>query len=242
MQRTRRELLRSFSLFGGAVLVSRGLAACGLAREEGESLGASEDDLVTCARPVISANHGHAVAVPPSDIQAGVTRTYSIQGQSGHDHTITVTAAHFAELANGRTITVVSTNDFGHTHAVTVSCSVVARDAGADGDAAFDGDADAAASDAGGDGGSPDAASPGACVGGALATAISANHGHALTVPRADVLAGVAKTYAITGSSSHPHEVTLGANHFADLRRGIEIVVTSTSDFGHTHAVTVACA
>src|SRR4051812_9550123 len=37
--------------------------------------------------------------------------------------------------------------------------------------------------------------------------AISANHGHAITVSAADVAAGVAKTYDIQGTAAHSHSV-----------------------------------
>jgi len=41
------------------------------------------------------------------------------------------------------------------------------------------------------------------------ATAISANHMHALTIPAADVDSTVAKTYSIMGTATHDHTVTL---------------------------------
>ena len=70
----------------------------------------------------ISANHGHTLTVPSSDVVTGSARTYSIQGSSGHDHMVTLTANDFMSLQNNSSITVSSTNDDGHTHSVTVSC------------------------------------------------------------------------------------------------------------------------
>lgn len=69
---------------------------------------------------------------------------------------------------------------------------------------------------------------------------ISANHGHALVVPLADVMAGVEVTYDITGTADHAHMVTLGPDHFAMLEQGIQVTVAS-SVAGHNHQVTVAC-
>lgn len=70
----------------------------------------------------ISANHGHALVVSKADIAAGVEKTYSIQGTSLHEHSVTLTAAHFAMLTANTTIQVVSTPSV-HTHDVTVSCA-----------------------------------------------------------------------------------------------------------------------
>ena len=69
---------------------------------------------------------------------------------------------------------------------------------------------------------------------------ISANHGHSMTVSLADVEAGVEKTYAITGSSSHTHNVTISGAQMGQLMNGQTLNLTSTSS-GHTHTVTVQC-
>jgi hypothetical protein len=72
--------------------------------------------------------------------------------------------------------------------------------------------------------------------------AIGANHGHSIAVPPADIVAGVDKTYNIKGGSAHPHTVVVSAAMFTMLKAGMAIMVTSSSDAGHTHAVTVTCA
>jgi hypothetical protein len=79
----------------------------------------------TCAttNASISANHGHVAAVPAADVAAGVEKTYDIQGTSAHPHTIKVTAAMFAMLEAGQTVTVTSSNDAAHTHNVTITCA-----------------------------------------------------------------------------------------------------------------------
>lgn len=244
---TRRQLLQSLAIFGGAVVTSRGLVAClGEASEASDDegdVGASSDELVRCTPPVISANHGHSVVVPAADVTAAVTKTYSIQGSSGHDHTITITKAQFVQLAGGASITVRSTSGAGHTHDVKVTCtSSSSTDAGrpdgsatADSGASRDAHADAR-TDARAD------ASSSTCPNGASASTITANHGHTLKVSAADVASGSTKTYSIKGSSSHDHQVTISSAQFAELRSGSTISVTSTNVFGHTHTVDVLCA
>jgi hypothetical protein len=60
--------------------------------------------------------------VTAEDVEAGVEKTYNIQGDAGHDHTVTLTAEHFATLAAGETVTVTSSNEIAHTHDITVVC------------------------------------------------------------------------------------------------------------------------
>lgn len=71
---------------------------------------------------------------------------------------------------------------------------------------------------------------------------ISANHGHTLIVSKEDVSSGTEKTYAIQGSASHDHSVTITAANFTSLKNNNSVQVDSTSGDGHMHAVTVSCA
>ena len=71
---------------------------------------------------VIGTNHGHALVVSKEDIAAGVEKTYHIAGTSLHDHTVKLTAADFALLAQNTPITKES-SAAPHTHTVTVSCA-----------------------------------------------------------------------------------------------------------------------
>lgn len=80
------------------------------------------------------------------------------------------------------------------------------------------------------------------CLANGTNTAIGANHGHTLSVSKADVEAGVQKTYSIQGSSPHNHEVTLSASHFSSLKSNQQITVSSTSADAHSHSITVSCA
>ena len=74
---------------------------------------------------------------------------------------------------------------------------------------------------------------------GPIAT-ISANHGHAVTVPEADIRAGVQKQYSIQGTSAHRHFITVTATMFAMLREGTPVSVIS-GGVTHRHTVTIAC-
>ena len=85
------------------------------------------------------------------------------------------------------------------------------------------------------------------CSSGAKDTAISANHGHTLSIPAADVSAGQGGTYHIAGSAGHDHTVTLTADQMKSLAGGGSVTVTSSSPDpisvgDHHHDVTIGCA
>ncbi len=82
------------------------------------------------------------------------------------------------------------------------------------------------------------------CLQNGTVTAISANHGHSLTVSKEDVNAGVEKSYTLSqaNTDNHIHQVTISATQFSNLKSNNQITATSTSDTGHSHAVTVSCA
>lgn len=88
-------------------------------------------------------------------------------------------------------------------------------------------------------GGTPDA-SGGTCT--TPSAAIGSNHGHVMVVALADVTAGIAKDYDITGTAGHTHTVTVSASNMATLKTGGTVMVQSSSANAHTHAVTVMCA
>ncbi len=71
----------------------------------------------------IGSNHGHTITVSKEEVDAAVDKTYSIQGSSGHDHSLTITAADFNSLKGKTAISVTSTNGDDHTHTVSVSCA-----------------------------------------------------------------------------------------------------------------------
>jgi hypothetical protein len=70
----------------------------------------------------IGSNHGHSLTVSKEDVNAGAEKTYSIQGTSTHNHSVTLTSANFDSLKTNASISATSTND-GHSHSVTVSCA-----------------------------------------------------------------------------------------------------------------------
>lgn len=71
----------------------------------------------------ISANHGHSLTVSRQDVEAGVEKSYSIQGSATHGHSITLTASDFTSLQGNTSISKLSTAGDGHTHNVQVSCA-----------------------------------------------------------------------------------------------------------------------
>lgn len=82
------------------------------------------------------------------------------------------------------------------------------------------------------------------CLQNGTQSAISANHGHTLTVSKEDVSAAVEKSYTLSQASTdnHIHEITISPTQFNTLKANNSISVTSTNQAGHTHSVTVSCA
>lgn len=218
---TRKQFLRSLAGVGAGVIGASALAGCGNdigtsvdAGDQGLDQGPADDpgdtgpgdepiETLACTPATeISNNHGHAVTVPAADVIAGVQKQYSIQGTSTHRHFITVTAAMFAQLRTGTSVTVRS-GGVTHTHLVTISCVLA------------------------------EPCRPTATI--------SANHGHAVVVSEADVIAGVDKQYSIQGTSAHRHFITVTAAMFGKLRVGMPVEVLS-GGVTHRHTVTITCA
>ena len=112
---TRKQVLKA--LAGLAVL-----GACGPSQGNGDGDGDGESQN-RCGGSQISANHGHAVFLTSADLAGTQQATFSIQGTSSHDHTITLTAAELSTLAGGGSVQVSSSEDVGHFHEVSVSCT-----------------------------------------------------------------------------------------------------------------------
>jgi hypothetical protein len=76
------------------------------------------------------------------------------------------------------------------------------------------------------------------------ASAITANHGHTLTISAADVDSTVNKIYSIMGGATHDHSITLTPAQLQMIKVMNAVVVTSTlgGSPSHTHDVTVNCA
>ena len=81
---------------------------------------------------------------------------------------------------------------------------------------------------------------------GASGSDITANHGHSLTIPKADLDLTVNKTYSLSPSvEGHVHDVTFTPAQLALLKVGTSVTVTSTTTaasslYGgtHNHSVT----
>ncbi len=84
----------------------------------------------------------------------------------------------------------------------------------------------------------------GNCAANGSNSTISENTGHSLIVTKADIAAGVAKTYDIRGTdTSHTHSVTLTADDMLALQKNLQALETTTvgGTAPHTHQITVAC-
>lgn len=117
MNMTRKSFLRAAA--GGTVVLW--LQACG----GGGGYDDGDDKPQSCGASgaSISGNHGHVLTIPEADLSSLTDKTYSIQGSSGHDHTVTLTAAQLAMLKNGQTVSVESSTGSAHTHTVSANCS-----------------------------------------------------------------------------------------------------------------------
>lgn len=84
------------------------------------------------------------------------------------------------------------------------------------------------------------------CVENGTNTSVSTaqNHTHSLTVSKEDVSASTTKTYDLSQSVDHIHQVTLESGDFQALKNNPNQSITkvSTSNSGHSHNVTIACA
>jgi hypothetical protein len=82
-----------------------------------------KDCLTNGTTSSIGSNHGHSLTVSKEDVSAATEKSYSIQGSSGHNHNVTITAANFSDLINNQSIQVSSSSSSGHTHNVSVGCA-----------------------------------------------------------------------------------------------------------------------
>ncbi len=68
---------------------------------------------------------------------------------------------------------------------------------------------------------------------------ISMNHNHTLTVPLADITAGVDKTYSAKGTADHDHFIKVTAADFTALKAGT--VVKKKSCNADDHEIWLSC-
>lgn len=99
------------------------LVGCGGA----ESTCLTEGPIVEIPDNHLPAGGDHELIVTVEDIEAGVEKTYDIRGDNtGHTHTVTLTADDFADLQAGDPVFVTSSNNGSvgdsHTHEIEISC------------------------------------------------------------------------------------------------------------------------
>jgi hypothetical protein len=70
---------------------------------------------------------------------------------------------------------------------------------------------------------------------------VSANHGHALTIPEKDFKIGEQVTYSLHGTADHDHQVVITDSEFERLKRGETISMFTTGGDQHTHSLTIRC-
>ena len=119
MENGRREFVRLLVYFG----VGAAVAGCG--EDPAEGTGTPSCSTFGGKATSITANHGHVLAVPVAHF-AGGDHTYTIDGTSGHSHSITLTAAQLADIMAGSSVQVASTESavpVVHNHTVTVGCA-----------------------------------------------------------------------------------------------------------------------
>jgi hypothetical protein len=83
-------------------------------------------------------------------------------------------------------------------------------------------------------------APPGVCTTPVAAVATADGHSHTVTVPIADVNAGVEKTYTLS-DVGHTHMITITAAQFTMIKAMTPVTVTSTNSTTHNHMVMISC-
>ncbi len=66
---------------------------------------------------------------------------------------------------------------------------------------------------------------------------VSQNHGHVFTLSIADVDAATDRTYDLSGTSGHKHEVTITRASFLELQQAKVVRLASTAYGGHLHRI-----
>ncbi len=114
------------------------LASCG---DDG-STSANESELSTCSdtgdcddsgdfNVAIASNHGHTLTLTQAEVDAGAEITIVVTDNGDHAHAVTLTAAMLADVAAGLKLRLLSTGAAdGHSHCITVNCSVTSSGGG----------------------------------------------------------------------------------------------------------------
>jgi hypothetical protein len=129
MSLTRKEFLNTVVGAVAGVAGAAALVACGGGDGDSSDAGVAKNCATNGGLAAIGANHGHMMTVTAADVNAGVEKTYNLQGSAnGHTHTVTVSAAQFNTMKTnpGTNITINSTlSDMtpSHMHAIMISCA-----------------------------------------------------------------------------------------------------------------------
>jgi autotransporter translocation and assembly factor TamB len=110
---------RAAAALGLAGAITAFLNACGQLTGSGTSGGDCSSDGTTAT---IANNHGHLLTVTAAHVSAGTAKSYNIQGTGDHNHTVALTAAHFASLLDGEDVSLTVTGG-GHSHTISIACS-----------------------------------------------------------------------------------------------------------------------
>jgi hypothetical protein len=76
-----------------------------------------------CGAVSISANHGHTLIIPVTDLDSTVSLAYDITGTADHAHTIVLTPAQLQQIKAKTAVQVGSSTNFAHFHEVVVNCA-----------------------------------------------------------------------------------------------------------------------
>jgi len=115
---TRRDFLKAVTVVGASVGLGGLAVACG---DDGGGMGGDGGRCSPNTR--IAGNHGHALNVPPADVQSAVDKVYDITGAATHSHTLTINSGYLAMLRAGSTVVLTSSSDADHDHQITISCA-----------------------------------------------------------------------------------------------------------------------
>jgi hypothetical protein len=78
---------------------------------------------LTCGAISISANHGHVLMIPATDLDSMVSLAYDITGTADHAHTVVLTPAQLQQIKAKTAVLVNSSSNIAHFHEVTVNCA-----------------------------------------------------------------------------------------------------------------------
>ncbi len=113
----RRNFLR-FAALGAGTMVLASIAGKATAQEV---LATTNPVAAKKLLSEISRNHGHVFAMTLEKLQANGTKSYNIQGSSGHPHMVDITANVLTALTKNNVVEIESTTVSGHSHVLRLT-------------------------------------------------------------------------------------------------------------------------